>query len=83
MPTAQRLGGFVLPGLLASKLLKAWEDAGLSLSTTSNGACKLFDAALTQYATWSNNESLGGIEGCLSKLKAADPNFKDREQTEC
>ncbi|XP_072732672.1 tetratricopeptide repeat protein 38 [Ciconia boyciana] len=54
---------------------KAWQDAGLVLSTTSNEACKLFDAALTQYATWANNESLGGIEGCLSKLKAADPNF--------
>ncbi|KAK2537599.1 Ttc38 [Columba guinea] len=54
---------------------KAWQDAGLVLSTTSNEACKLFDAVLTQYATWTNNESLGGIEGCLSKLKAADPNF--------
>ncbi|NXP35530.1 TTC38 protein, partial [Leiothrix lutea] len=30
---------------------------------------------LLQYATWTNNESLGGIDGCLSKLKAADPNF--------
>ncbi|NXY87846.1 TTC38 protein, partial [Alcedo cyanopectus] len=54
---------------------QAWQDAGLALSTTSNEACKLFDAALMQYATWANNESLGGIEGCLSKLKAADPNF--------
>ncbi|XP_010136741.1 PREDICTED: tetratricopeptide repeat protein 38, partial [Buceros rhinoceros silvestris] len=53
----------------------AWQDAGLSLSTTSNEACELFDAVLTQYATWSNNESLGGIENCLAKLKAADPNF--------
>ncbi|XP_062448707.1 tetratricopeptide repeat protein 38 [Rhea pennata] len=54
---------------------KAWQDAGLILSTTSNEACKLFDAVLTQYATWTNDEHLGGIEGCLSKLKAADPNF--------
>ncbi|XP_061865820.1 tetratricopeptide repeat protein 38-like [Colius striatus] len=54
---------------------KAWQDTGLALSTTSNEACKLFDAVLTQYATWSDNESLGGIEGCLSKLKEADPNF--------
>ncbi|XP_055664846.1 tetratricopeptide repeat protein 38-like isoform X1 [Falco peregrinus] len=54
---------------------QAWQDAGLVLSTTSNEACKLFDAALTQYATWTSNESLGGIEGRLSKLKAADPNF--------
>ncbi|NWI14590.1 TTC38 protein, partial [Crypturellus soui] len=54
---------------------QAWQDAGLILSTTSNEACKLFDATLTQYATWTNNETLGGIEGCLSKLKAADPSF--------
>ncbi|NXO00406.1 TTC38 protein, partial [Rhinopomastus cyanomelas] len=56
-------------------LVQAWQDAGLALSTTSNEACKLFDAVLTQYATWTNDESLGGIEGCISKLKAADPNF--------
>ncbi|NXL36414.1 TTC38 protein, partial [Glaucidium brasilianum] len=56
-------------------VVQAWQDAGLVLSTTSNEACKLFDAVLTQYATWTNNENLGGIEGCLSKLKAADPNF--------
>uniref|UniRef100_A0A674KE98 Tetratricopeptide repeat protein 38 n=1 Tax=Terrapene triunguis TaxID=2587831 RepID=A0A674KE98_9SAUR len=54
---------------------KAWQDAGLVLSTTSNEACKLFDATLTQYVTWTNDKSLGGIEGCLSKLLAADPTF--------
>ncbi|XP_010072255.1 PREDICTED: tetratricopeptide repeat protein 38, partial [Pterocles gutturalis] len=53
----------------------AWQDAGLALSTTSNEACKLFDATLRQYATWASDESLGGIEGSLSKLIAADPNF--------
>uniref|UniRef100_A0A8C3SS62 Tetratricopeptide repeat protein 38 n=1 Tax=Chelydra serpentina TaxID=8475 RepID=A0A8C3SS62_CHESE len=50
-------------------------DAGLVLSTTSNEACKMFDATLTQYVTWTNDKSLGGIEGCLSKLLAADPTF--------
>ncbi|KAM5287860.1 tetratricopeptide repeat protein 38-like [Ctenodactylus gundi] len=54
---------------------QAWKDAGLPLSTASNEACKLFDAILTQYVKWTNDKSLGGIEGCLSKLKAADPNF--------
>uniref|UniRef100_G1SD60 Tetratricopeptide repeat protein 38 n=1 Tax=Oryctolagus cuniculus TaxID=9986 RepID=G1SD60_RABIT len=53
----------------------AWKDAGLPLSTTSNEACKLFDATLTQYVTWTNDKSLGGIEGCLARLRAADPNF--------
>ncbi|NWU67965.1 TTC38 protein, partial [Pterocles burchelli] len=56
-------------------VVQAWRDAGLALSTTSNEACKLFDATLRQYATWANDESLGGIEGSLSKLIAADPNF--------
>ncbi|XP_039092846.1 tetratricopeptide repeat protein 38 isoform X1 [Hyaena hyaena] len=54
---------------------QAWKDAGLPLSTTSNEACRLFDATLTQYVKWTNDKSLGGIEGCLSKLKAADPTF--------
>ncbi|XP_059043266.1 tetratricopeptide repeat protein 38 isoform X2 [Mustela lutreola] len=54
---------------------QAWKDAGLPLSTTSNEACKLFDATLTQYVKWTNDRSLGGIEGCLSKLQAADPTF--------
>lgn len=55
--------------------VQAWKEAGLPLSTPSNEACKLFDAALTQYVTWTNDAALGGIEGCLAKLKAADPAF--------
>ncbi|XP_053574990.1 tetratricopeptide repeat protein 38 [Bombina bombina] len=54
---------------------KAWQDAGLTLSTTSNEAAKLFDAVVTQYTTWANDQTLGGVEGCLSRMKAADPNF--------
>ncbi|XP_006866892.1 PREDICTED: tetratricopeptide repeat protein 38 [Chrysochloris asiatica] len=54
---------------------QAWKDAGLPLSTTSNEACKLFDATLTQYVKWTNDKNLGGLEGCLAKLKEADPTF--------
>ncbi|KAM3926206.1 tetratricopeptide repeat protein 38 [Leptodactylus fuscus] len=54
---------------------KAWRDAGMTLSTTSNEACKLFDATLHQYVTWTNDQTMGGIEGCLDKMKGADPNF--------
>ncbi|XP_075066433.1 tetratricopeptide repeat protein 38 [Mixophyes fleayi] len=54
---------------------KAWQDAGMTLSTTSNEACKLFDATMFQYVTRTNDKTLGGIEGCLSKIKAVDPNF--------
>ena len=28
-----------------------------------------------QYVKWTNDQGLGGLEGCLSKLKAADPTF--------
>lgn len=54
---------------------KAWLDSGLELTTTSNEACKMYDAALRQYTTWQNNATLGGIEGCVSRIKDADPNF--------
>nr|XP_006633848.1 PREDICTED: tetratricopeptide repeat protein 38 isoform X1 [Lepisosteus oculatus] len=54
---------------------KAWQSEGLPLSTTSNEACKFYDATLSQYVGWRNDQTLGGIEGCLSKIHAADPNF--------
>ncbi|XP_063784949.1 tetratricopeptide repeat protein 38 isoform X2 [Pseudophryne corroboree] len=47
----------------------------MPLSTTSNEACKMFDATLFQYVTWTNDKTLGGIDGCLSKINAADPDF--------
>uniref|UniRef100_A0A3P8VI86 Tetratricopeptide repeat protein 38 n=2 Tax=Cynoglossus semilaevis TaxID=244447 RepID=A0A3P8VI86_CYNSE len=54
---------------------EAWRAQGLQLSTTSNEACKLYDAILTQYVKWRNDETLGGIEGCISSLQKVDPNF--------
>uniref|UniRef100_A0A671YRF0 Tetratricopeptide repeat domain 38 n=1 Tax=Sparus aurata TaxID=8175 RepID=A0A671YRF0_SPAAU len=54
---------------------RAWRAEGLPLSTTSNEACKLYDALLTQYVTWRNDDTLGGFEGCISAIQAADPNF--------
>ncbi|XP_051875144.1 tetratricopeptide repeat protein 38-like [Pristis pectinata] len=54
---------------------KAWQDIGLPLSTTSNEACKMYDALLTQWIRWKNIPSFGGIEGCRSRMRAADPNF--------
>uniref|UniRef100_A0A2K5EZ69 Tetratricopeptide repeat domain 38 n=1 Tax=Aotus nancymaae TaxID=37293 RepID=A0A2K5EZ69_AOTNA len=40
---------------------QAWKDARLPLSTTSNEACKLFDATLTQW--W--EDSSGRHGGCF------------------
>ncbi|KAK3569802.1 hypothetical protein QTP86_004608 [Hemibagrus guttatus] len=53
----------------------AWRAEGLPLSTSSNEACKIYDAILTQYTTWRNDETLGGIEGCMAAVQAADPDF--------
>ncbi|CAG5126771.1 unnamed protein product, partial [Candidula unifasciata] len=52
-----------------------WNREGLPLSTVSDEACKLYDAIVTQYTGWYDDESLGGMIGTLEKLKAADPNF--------
>ncbi|KAF7224864.1 tetratricopeptide repeat protein 38 [Nothobranchius furzeri] len=54
---------------------QAWRDEGLSLFSSSNEACKLYDAILTQYVKWTNDETLGGIEGCMSAIQKADPDF--------
>ncbi|XP_006795826.1 tetratricopeptide repeat protein 38 [Neolamprologus brichardi] len=54
---------------------QAWRAEGLTLSTSSNEACKMYDAILTQYVKWRNDDSLGGIEGCISAVQAADPHF--------
>ncbi|KAG2460244.1 TTC38 protein, partial [Polypterus senegalus] len=54
---------------------RAWQSEGLPLSTSSNEACKMYDAVVTQYISWCNDQTLGGIEGCLSRMQTADPNF--------
>ena len=53
---------------------QAWKDIGLSLSTTSNEAAKLFDDVITQYITWTENPDCG-LEGSITKLLEADQHF--------
>lgn len=54
---------------------KAWRDSGVELSTTNNEAAKLFDAVLSQYVGWYDDDSLGGLEKSIEKMIANDPNF--------
>lgn len=54
---------------------KAWQDYGTPLNTTSNEACKLFDASLTQYVGWYDDPSVGGIEHTVKNTIKADPDF--------
>ncbi|XP_033120714.1 tetratricopeptide repeat protein 38-like [Anneissia japonica] len=53
----------------------AWKDEGLEFSTTSNEACKLYDAALTQIVGWYHDKSLGGWDKTFTRLREADPDF--------
>lgn len=54
---------------------QAWEALKLPLSTPSDEACKMFDATVTQYVGWYDDDSVGGIEGSISKMMSADPSF--------
>ncbi|KAI8493727.1 Tetratricopeptide repeat protein 38 [Branchiostoma belcheri] len=52
-----------------------WSKIGLPFSTTSNEACKMYDAVLTQYVGWYDDSSVGGVDASLERLLQADPNF--------
>lgn len=52
-----------------------WKAAGLPLTTTSDEACKLYDAAITQYVGWYDDPALGGLSATVSKIRQADPDF--------
>uniref|UniRef100_A0A2C9JUD5 Tetratricopeptide repeat protein 38 n=2 Tax=Biomphalaria glabrata TaxID=6526 RepID=A0A2C9JUD5_BIOGL len=52
-----------------------WRSQGLDLNTTSTDASKMFDAIVTQYTGWYDDENLGGMTGTLNKMLVADPDF--------
>lgn len=52
-----------------------WSHEGLPLSTTSNEAAKLYDAAITQYVGYYDDDTFGGVTPTIQKLYEADPNF--------
>ena len=54
---------------------QAWKDENLSLSTTSNEAAKLYDAAITQIVGWYEIDQLNGLNGTLTSMFNQDPNF--------
>ncbi|XP_064630822.1 uncharacterized protein LOC135489407 [Lineus longissimus] len=54
---------------------KAWVDAGLPLSTTSNEAAKMYDACLTQVTALFHDDSVGGLDNSIKKMIEADPTF--------
>ncbi|XP_070535300.1 tetratricopeptide repeat protein 38-like [Ptychodera flava] len=52
-----------------------WKKVGFPLSTTSNEAAKMYDAAVTQYMRGYSDDSVGDIGTCLRKMFMADPEF--------
>ncbi|KAK7489432.1 hypothetical protein BaRGS_00019376 [Batillaria attramentaria] len=57
------------------RTVEEWRALDVPVTTPSNEACKMFDATLTQYVTWKDVDSVGGIEGSMEKMIQADPNF--------
>lgn len=53
----------------------AWRKEGLRLATTSNEAAKMYDATLTQVIAHADDQTVGGLEGSVSKMLQADPDF--------
>lgn len=53
----------------------AWRAEKLTMNTTSNEACKLYDVSLTQLISWQEDKSIGGLVGSLNKMVEADPDF--------
>lgn len=53
----------------------AWRGEKLAMNTTSNEACKLYDASLTQLMNWKEDPTVGGLMGSINKMAEADPDF--------
>lgn len=52
-----------------------WQKERLHLSSASDQACKLYDAALSQYVGWYEEPSLGGLSKTVQEMISIDPNF--------
>lgn len=53
-------------------------DSGIKLSTPSNEAAKLLDAAISQVVGWYDDKQLNGLESTLIKMMEADPHFSEK-----
>ncbi|XP_060083022.1 tetratricopeptide repeat protein 38-like [Ylistrum balloti] len=54
---------------------KDWTDFGYPLSTSSDEACKLYDAAISQLVGFYEDHNFGGLSGTIEKMLKADPEF--------
>ncbi|CAD5110840.1 DgyrCDS201 [Dimorphilus gyrociliatus] len=63
----------VIPG--SWRDCQAWKADGIELSTTNNETAKLYDAALHQIMSLTNDPSLGGLPSTIQRMVETDPNF--------
>ncbi|XP_048740080.2 tetratricopeptide repeat protein 38-like isoform X2 [Ostrea edulis] len=54
---------------------KGWIDSNLPMTSSSDEACKFFDAAIIQMTSLYENSELGGIGNTLKQMMEADPDF--------
>lgn len=47
----------------------------MPVSTHSNEAAKLYDAAITQYVGWYDDDQLGGLDTTIKNMLEADHTF--------
>uniref|UniRef100_T1IQF3 Innexin n=1 Tax=Strigamia maritima TaxID=126957 RepID=T1IQF3_STRMM len=69
--------------LIIAEMWSEWIEAKLPLTTSSDEACKLYDAAVSQYVGWFDDPAFGGIESTISKLVQADENFVMGKVVQC
>uniref|UniRef100_A0A1I8HX54 Tetratricopeptide repeat protein 38 n=2 Tax=Macrostomum lignano TaxID=282301 RepID=A0A1I8HX54_9PLAT len=56
--------------------LHQWQkECGFALPTTSEATAKLYHATLHQFASLTDEPSLGGLEACLTRLLESEPEF--------
>lgn len=65
------------PVLIIFSILQEWINEGMPLSTQSNEAAKLYDAAITQYIGWYDDVNVNGLGGSLDKMLQEDPHFSE------
>ncbi|KAI1290172.1 Tetratricopeptide repeat protein 38 [Halotydeus destructor] len=52
-----------------------WLNDGIPLSTESNEAARLYDAAVSQFVGWYDDPKSGGLEATIKKMVEVDPIF--------
>lgn len=56
-------------------LTQEWRNDDVPVSTHSNEAAKLYDASITQFIGWYDDQSMGGLDRTIERMLQADHKF--------